>query len=122
MALHANESTLERDQQLNNSIRGILFLGTPHQGSPMADLGETMTRIVSVLGFDVAQQNLKTLKVDCDSLRECQRRFSLLLKRRGEIDICIFQEAKGVKGISYIGLNDKVVNFKYMIYFYKLTR
>lgn len=109
MLLHASESTQEGDQELSKSIRGVMFLGTPHQGSPLADIGETMTRIVSVAGFDTAQNNTKTLKIDSDLLKECQRRFLLFLKRRNEIDICIFQEGHGMKGFSYLRFNEKVI-------------
>lgn len=115
MLLYADESTQEWDQELCKSIRGICFLGTPHQGSLMADIGQTMTRIVSVLGFDTAKQNMKTLEIHNDSLKECQRRFLLLLKRRNEIDICIFQEGRGMKASSFLGLNEMVVAFEPMI-------
>lgn len=72
MFLHANESTQGWDQELSKFIRAIIFFGTPHQGSSMASIGETITRIVSVAGFDAAKNNLRTLKIDSDSLKECQ--------------------------------------------------
>lgn len=109
MLLRADESNQERDQDLGRSVKGMIFLGTPHQGSSMADFGETMRRIASVVGFDTAKQNIKALEIDSDSLQECQRRFVLLRKRRTDLDICIFQEGRGMTGVGYLNLGEKVV-------------
>ena len=89
MLLRADESNQERDQDLGRSVKRMVLLGTPHQGSSMADFEETMRRIASVAGFDTAKQNIKALEIDSDSLQECQRRFVLLRKRRTDLNIYI---------------------------------
>lgn len=120
MLLLADESTRESDQTISRFTKAVMFLGTPHQGSPIADTGETMRRIASVAGFDTAKQNLRTLQIDSGLLEECQRRFSLLLKRRSEIEIIIFQEARGIIGFSYLGSNQKVITSSLFLIIAKL--
>ena len=114
--LHATDSTQQQDQELSKSIKAILFLGTPHKGSGAADIGEFVRSVVSAIGADTAKQNLKALQIDNNSLQECHKRFLQLLKRRiqndqTQVDISIFQEARGLTGVSYLGLNQKVVSF-----------
>ena len=116
MLLRADESNREKDQELGRCVKGIIFLGTPHQGSSMADLGDTMRKIARAVGFDTAKQNIKTLEIDSDSLQECQRRFVLLRKRRIDLDICIFQEGRGMTGAGYLNLGEKVVVIFDMIF------
>ena len=89
------------------ATKAILFLGTPHRGSQHADMGENLRRIASAAGFDTAPQNISTLQIDNGTLTECHRRFQQLQRRQG-IEICTFQEDRGMTGIPYLGLNQKV--------------
>ena len=89
------------------ATKAIVFLGTPHRGSEYTDMGEILRRIASATGFDTAKQNIGTLEIDSGILIECHRRFQQLQTRQG-IEICTFQEERGMTGISYLGLNQKV--------------
>ena len=110
MLLLSSDSGKETDKQLCESTKAVLFFGTPHRGSSFADLGETMRRIASALGFDTAKQNIRTLEIDSGMLEECQKRFQQLTLRRN-IKIHTFHEARGMTGISYLKLNNKVIPF-----------
>lgn len=106
MLLLSSDSDREPDQRLCESTKAILFFGTPHRGNEFSDLGETMRRVASAVGFDTAKQNIRTLEIDGGILEECHRRFQLLQSRQN-IEIYTFHETHGVTGISYLGLNHK---------------
>ena len=108
MLLEANESDEKVQQALCKSTQAILFLGTPHRGSAYADMGETIRRIVSITGFDAANQNILALQIDSALLEKCDERFQKLRNRYG-FEIHTFQEARGMKGTQILNLNEKVV-------------
>lgn len=101
------ESEEEIQKTLCISTEAILFLGTPHRGSDYADMGETVRRIVSISGFDTANQNIQALQVDGGLLEHCDERFQKL-RKHCEFKIHTFQEAHGIRGTSFFGLNEKV--------------
>ena len=107
MLLQSNDSDNEFNRKLHEATKAVMFFGTPHRGSDMSDMGETMRRIVSALGFDTAEQNIRALAIDSGILEECQKRFQQLQSRQN-IEIYTFQESHGVAGTSYLGLNRKV--------------
>jgi hypothetical protein len=107
MLLRASESDGKAQQDLCNSTQAILFLGTPHRGSAYANLGEVIRRIVSIAGFDAANQNIRALEVDGGLLENCDEHFQKLRQRRG-FEVHTFQEAYGMKGTSIFSLNEKV--------------
>ncbi len=107
MLLLSSDSDRKIDKTLYKSTRAIIFFGTPHRGSEFSDLGETLRRIASAVGFDTAKQNIRTLEIDSGILEECHRRFQQLQARQN-IAIHTFQETQGVTGISYLSLNHKV--------------
>lgn len=81
MAVHGNDY---RDVRL--STAGIIFLGTPHQGSEAAEYGERVAHLVrhhSML--------LETLKRNNDSLYGIAQDFE---KSYGDTDIVCFYEDK----------------------------
>ena len=108
MLLLSNDSDREDDKQLCDSTEAVLFFGTPHRGSPLADLGGTMRRTASAVGFDAAKQNIGALAIDSDRLEECHSRFQQLQSRQN-IEIHTFLETHGVTGISYLKLNKQVI-------------
>jgi ankyrin repeat domain-containing protein 50 len=114
MLLRASESDGKVQQALCKSTQAILFLGTPHQGSAHADIGETIRRIVSIAGFDTANQNIHALKIDSALLENCGERFQKLHNRYG-FEIHTFQEARGMKGTQILNLNEKVVTYTYSL-------
>jgi len=120
MLLLCSESDQRLERMLLESTKAIMFFGTPHRGSDFSDLGETLRRVASAVGFDTAKQNVRTLEVDSGVLEECHRRFQQLQSREN-LGIFTFQETRGVTGIAYLGFNRKVnslyftpLNFGYM--------
>lgn len=107
MLLRASESERERERNIYESTRAILFLRTPHRGGNFVDLGEIARRIVSAAGFDTGYQKIRDLAIDSDTLEDYHERF-LKLYNRKKFEICTFQEARGMKGTSVLGLNQKV--------------
>jgi protein SERAC1 len=107
MLLRASRSDDNGYRDLFTYTNAILFLGTPHAGSQFADVGDTLRRIVTAVGFDTASQNLSTLKPDSALLDQCREDFHMLYKR-GRFEVYTFQEAYGMKGVGFAGLNDKV--------------
>lgn len=107
MLLRASRSDDKSYKDIFKSTHAVFFLGTPHGGSPYAELGEFLKRIVGAVGFDGAGQNLGTLKPDSALLEHCREEFHLLYKRQ-KFEVYTFQEARGLKGIGFASLNDKV--------------
>ncbi len=110
MLLRASRSSDKRYKDIFTSTSAIFFLGTPHAGSPHAELGEILRNIIRVIGFDGAGQNLATLRPDSILLEQCREEFYLLYKK-GTFEVYTFQEAKALKGTSFGPFRDKVLMF-----------
>lgn len=107
MLLRASQSKRDREREIYDSTNAILFLGTPHRGGNFVNLGETVRQIVSATGFDTAYQNIRDLAIDSHTLEDYHERF-LNLDDSRKIEIRTFQEARGMRGTSVLGLNNKV--------------
>lgn len=92
---------------LYESTTAIFFLGTPHRGSQWVDLGETVRRIVAVVGFDTNDQNIRALQIDSVVLRNINENF-VRLYRKHQFEVRTFQEAKGMARTRFFNFNDKV--------------
>ena len=91
------------------STEAILFLGTPHRGSGKAGIGEIARKIASVSGFDATSQNIRALQIDSTELELIHELFMRLYDQKDcHFKALTFQEAKGVTGISYLGMNERV--------------
>ena len=122
MLLDASDSDSARSLKIYESTKAILFLGTPHQGSQLASIGDIIRQIASVAGFDTSKQNLRTLEIDDGSLNHCHTRFVKLIRKNSTgIEIIVFQEAKGMTGTSFFGLNKKVITCTYRFQTLELT-
>src|SRR6266516_1914630 len=110
MLLRASESDRKDQQGLCNSTHAILFLGTPHRGSEFTEMGETIRSIISLAEFDTANQNIRALEIDGALLENCDERFQKL-RNRCRFEIHTFQEARGMKGIQILNLNEKVAMY-----------
>ena len=82
-----------------------MFLGTPHRGSGHASLGDTIRRIVSVVGFDTHDQILQALQPGSEILELGREEFCEIWRERG-FKVRTFQESQGIAGVR--GLNGKV--------------
>lgn len=91
------------------STEAILFLGTPHRGSSKAGIAEVVRKIISVSGFDTAHQNIRALQINSAELELIHELFMKLYEHKDRrFKVLTFQEAKGVVGISYLKLNERV--------------
>lgn len=105
-------SSLERTQDLTNVYlftHAILFLGTPHRGSDLSQTGRTLERIMRASMFDTNGQNIRTLFRNSNDLAVCQENFLRLYEDpQRRFQVRTFQEAKGLTGLNFLGLNNKV--------------
>ena len=92
-------------QDVYRSSSAIIFLGTPHRGSDHASLGETIKRIVSVVGFGAHGQILQALQPGSEILELVREEFCDIWRERG-FTVRTFQESQGIAGLR--GLNGKV--------------
>jgi hypothetical protein len=70
---------------------GILFLGTPHQGSKAADIGTTLCRVAQMCFQRPSTNTLELLKKDSYALVDLSREFSFVLP---QVKIVNFYETK----------------------------
>ena len=68
-------------------------------------MGNTITSILRVAGFDTEDQNIRALQFESPELERCQEEFSNLW-RSGRLAVKTFQEELGMAGVQ--GLNEKV--------------
>lgn len=109
MILRASESEIERERNVYNSTKAVLFLGTPHRGGNFVAYGEIARRVVGAIGYDTNSKNIRDLAIDSLVLEDLHERF-LKLYRRKKIEICTFQESRGMIGSSLLNLNQKVLH------------
>ncbi|PMD21888.1 hypothetical protein NA56DRAFT_645131 [Hyaloscypha hepaticicola] len=104
----------EQDQALFDvftSTRAILFLGTPHRGSSMAETGEMVRRLAGVSGFSTSDGNIRALHINSSELEVIHEGFMKLYQRNPRpFEVSTFKEAQGLSRVSYLGLGEKVVN------------
>jgi hypothetical protein len=92
------------------STEAILFLGTSHRGSSHADTAEILRRIVSALGFDAPDQNIRALQINGAELERIHGYFMKLYEQqdRYPFKVVTFQESKGLAGTNRLNLNKRV--------------
>ena len=76
----------------------MIFFGTPHQGSGLADYATTLARIPLVIGYDTHPQLLKALKKKSKHLKRLTESFRNYLDVSG-INIVSFYELRALKGL-----------------------
>jgi protein SERAC1 len=103
----SRESTL---QDIINSTVGVVFLGTPHRGSPdLASLAETVRRAASLLlRVDSNSTILRALGIDSPEFELCHDSFITQWRERN-FRVKTFQEAYGISGLSVSRYGGKVV-------------
>ncbi|KAF8541495.1 hypothetical protein BDD12DRAFT_878614 [Trichophaea hybrida] len=68
-AIHmARDSRHDSYRRLYDMIYGVVFMGTPHQGSSMANLGSIASSIVTAMGIPTNPKLVKSLKKDSSML------------------------------------------------------
>lgn len=107
MLLRAKDVDVKGSNDLVDSTKAILFLGTPHMGSHLANTGDVLRAIVAATGFDTANQNLEVLKAGGMMLEQIRERFYGLHRRQG-FEVYTFEEELGMTGIGFAKFGNKV--------------
>lgn len=104
-------SSSAEDDLLNivESTAAIVFLGTPHRGSPeFAAIGESLRSIVSSLGMETTPANLDALGLKTTDLERAQEAFSTIWNKY-DFRVKTFQESLSMTGIGFGSLGNKIV-------------
>lgn len=96
---------VRRSEQCCLRTRLIIFLGTPHRGSALANWGTIASNLARLALQDTHKKIIETLKVDNEVLDSIHEQFVNIVLDHG-IKIHSFQEARGMSGIK--GLHGKV--------------
>lgn len=92
-----------------DSTAGIVFLGTPHRGSPdFAAAGDWARTFVGIFGAETSPAILSALGLRTTDLERAQESFSSLWQNY-KFRVKTFQEGLGLTGINVGGLGGKVV-------------
>ncbi|RYP60002.1 hypothetical protein DL771_010654 [Monosporascus sp. 5C6A] len=83
----------------------IVFLGTPHRGSPSAGWGEIAANLARLALQDSNKKLVETLEVNSEVLDNIHEEFKSIV-HESDIRIHSFQEARGISGIK--GLHNKM--------------
>lgn len=91
------------------STAAVMFLGTPHRGSPeLSSLGEWARSIISALRMDTTSAILDTLGLKTTDLERAQESFSGIWQIY-DFRVKTFQEGLGLTGVNLGFLGNKVV-------------
>ena len=100
------------DGSLRNIVEAtaaVVFLGTPHRGSPeLASLGNWARGLVGTIGCDTNAAVLDALGLQTSDLERAQESFSALWHRY-DFRVKTFQEGLGLTGVNLGVLGNKVV-------------
>jgi hypothetical protein len=106
--LLCHASTDERLSNILKSTLGVIFMGTPHQGSSLASWGSTLAKYLNVVRR-VNRENVKVLETSSPVLRTFEEEFQQMLLRpeyRDQIRIFCFYEEVAVAGVGKIVSED----------------
>ncbi|KFY29287.1 hypothetical protein V493_02440 [Pseudogymnoascus sp. VKM F-4281 (FW-2241)] len=99
--LHCREGD-KRLEKVFQSTRGIIFMGTPHAGADLAELGYRLAKALNYLR-KTNSAILRPLRQDSDELTAVQQQFQQLASNhRDNLNIFCFFEEKAVVGVDVI--------------------
>jgi hypothetical protein len=106
MLLASRNSAEEHLQTVISCTRGIIFLGTPHQGSGLATPAATLARVIGFIK-QTNSQILGVLEHDSEVLCRIQADFQTMIRLRARdpsqaISITCFYEELGLPGIGVL--------------------
>ena len=104
-ALNQSLNAPTHQKAIAAATAGVCFLGTPHRGTSVAALGETVYRISKLWGKSPNLRVLQALRYDAETLDRVQSSFNLtLIDARCKINIRSFREAEKYHGVT-VGIN-----------------
>lgn len=105
----SSSSTDREHLDLVKSTAAVIFLGTPHRGSPdLASLGEYVRSLVSSLRMETNSAVLDALGLKTSDLERAQESFSALWQKHS-FRVKTFQEGLGMSGLNLGVFGNKVV-------------
>lgn len=87
--------------KVSQSTRGIIFMGTPHAGADLADVGSKLAKCLSIIR-NTNTTILEPLRPGSDVLTSVQQQFQQMLRKRVDIEIYCFFEEQPVFGVGII--------------------
>lgn len=106
--LHWSKSHISpRYRQLHQCTRHVVFLGVPHRGSQMVNMGEILARLVNASLQDTNRHLLSSLEVENELLDRINSEFVKMVQLE-EFSVYSFQEGSGLSGMK--GFSGKVVS------------
>ncbi|KAI9686045.1 MAG: hypothetical protein M1822_004028 [Bathelium mastoideum] len=108
LQLSANEST--HLHKIVTATIGVIFLGTPHQGSKVASLGKLAFNILKVLQPSPNTKILEGLEINSEILERISRGFGQLLAT-GLIQVHSFREELDTNGITIVHPFSSVIGY-----------
>ena len=81
----------------------MIFLGTPHRGTKVANWGDIVASSAKALGCGFEDSILKNLRDDSESLRDLLYEFTLWANRVQLKIVCFFEQHKTDYGKRIIG-------------------
>jgi tetratricopeptide (TPR) repeat protein len=100
------KDALRRSKQCRERTKLVIFLGTPHRGSGLADWGRIATNLARLALHDTNSRLVQTLEVNNEVLDNINEQFVNLVDQH-RISIHSFHEARGISGVK--GLDGKIV-------------
>ncbi|KAF5003078.1 hypothetical protein FDECE_10359 [Fusarium decemcellulare] len=109
MLARSSSSTETKLSDIVESTAAVIFLGTPHRGSPdLAALGEWVRSVVGTLRMETTSAILDALGLKTTDLERAQEAFSEIWTKY-DFRVKTFQEGLGLTGINLGVLGNKVV-------------
>ncbi len=106
--LHWSKSHISpRYRQLHQSTKNVIFLGVPHRGSEVANMGETLARLANVSLRDTNRHLIRSLEVEDELLDRINFEFVKMVQLE-DFSVYSFQESSGLSGLR--GFSGKVVS------------
>ena len=106
--LHWSKSHISpRFRQLHQRTKDVIFLGVPHRGSEMANMGEILARLANVALRDTNKPLLSSLEVENELLDRINSEFGKMVQLE-DFGVYSFQESSGLSGLK--GFSGKVVS------------
>lgn len=106
--LHWSKSHISpRYRQLHQRTKDVIFLGVPHCGSEMANMGEILARLANVALRDTNKPLLSSLEVENELLDRINSEFGKMVQLE-DFGVYSFQESSGLSGLK--GFSGKVVS------------